>query len=110
MRISSPKARQGAVPDGRAGGSANLADGPSSDRRGRPTRKCRRLAPGTGRRFGRSVHGRDSIGFDETGIEQVQLPHGVTPMSWRNRKSDAWTGMSLYRRHVAARAMISTCG
>jgi beta-galactosidase len=51
--------------------------------------------------------GSEEPGYDDSGFEQVNLPHTVVPLSWGNWDSAAWEKIWIYRRHLDGGALRS---
>jgi beta-galactosidase len=49
--------------------------------------------------FGRYADGCADLGFDETDLSPVQLPHCVTPLSWTGWQPSSWQDRWIYRKH-----------
>jgi beta-galactosidase len=45
--------------------------------------------------------GAETPGYDDSGFDQVTLPHAVTGLSWGNWDSTTWENVWIYRRHFA---------
>jgi beta-galactosidase len=54
--------------------------------------------------FGVWAAGGTDVGFDDTSLDTVALPHTVAPLSWRNWDPAAWEKTWLYRKHFDAPA------
>jgi beta-galactosidase len=54
---------------------------------------------------GRYVAGTEQPGHDDSGFEDVTLPHTVTGLSWDNWDYSAWEHVWIYRRHFAGAAL-----
>lgn len=52
-------------------------------------------------RFGEDATGSIKAGFDDSGLEQVTLPHTVTDLSWRQWDPESWEKVWLYRRRFS---------
>ncbi len=49
--------------------------------------------------FGRYDEGGTELGFDESDLSPVQLPHCVTPLSWTGWDPASWQDRWIYRKH-----------
>jgi beta-galactosidase len=54
---------------------------------------------GSGWRFGPWANGAGAVGYDDGALPAVDLPHGLTPLSWDGWDPSAWQSQWLYRRH-----------
>jgi beta-galactosidase len=62
-----------------------------------------RLIPfSTGWLFGLATAGSSQPGFDDSGLEEVTLPHTVTRLSWREWDPASWEAVWVYRKHFDA--------
>ncbi|MEU7784448.1 sugar-binding domain-containing protein [Amycolatopsis sp. NPDC049159] len=52
--------------------------------------------------FGRYADGCTDAGFDEAGLDPVQLPHCVAPLSWTGWDPASWQDRWIYRKHFTA--------
>lgn len=55
----------------------------------------------TGWRFGEAIPDSASPSFDDSGLEQVTLPHMVTNLSWQQWDPESWEKVWLYRRRFS---------
>lgn len=60
-----------------------------------------RLPLNTGWRFGgRLIEGSTGPDFDDSGFEEVTLPHCVADLSWSNWEAQSWEDEFIYRRRI----------
>jgi beta-galactosidase len=62
------------------------------------------IAPGDQWLFGPFVPGCTDMGFDDSDLTEVTLPHCVVPLSWTGWKPDSWQGLWVYRMSFKASA------
>jgi beta-galactosidase len=65
-------------------------------------RGARVIRFGAGWRFGPASAGSDLPDFDDSGFDEVTLPHTVTSLSWRDWDPSAWERVWAYRKHFDA--------
>ncbi len=54
---------------------------------------------------GRYVEGAEQPGYDDSGFEDVTLPHTVTSLSWDDWDYASWESVWIYRKHFAGAAV-----
>ncbi|GAB3145093.1 glycoside hydrolase family 2 TIM barrel-domain containing protein [Amycolatopsis stemonae] len=95
--VAGGAALTGAVVFGGAAGSAGL---------GEPDPDAVRL--GDFWLFGRYEDGAAELGYDETDLSPVQLPHCVTPLSWTGWQPSSWQEQWIYRKHFTVSPAMTT--
>ncbi|HLH57685.1 MAG TPA: glycoside hydrolase family 2 TIM barrel-domain containing protein, partial [Streptosporangiaceae bacterium] len=87
-------------------GWAILRDQPAA-RAGTAPRQVRRgpasqdLDLASGWRFGPWADGAGAVGYDDSALPAVDLPHGLTRLSWDNWDPSTWQSQWLFRRHFS---------